>query len=120
MIESITPNSLLLLFWLKIIGWCPSREVIVMNNKIYVEIAEEGQCQDCKDRILKTERSLNESKTDFERAYFGNRHPENGPTVWFGVKIPDQMTNVPDIAKYIAKVFDLEISQTEDITLKNE
>lgn len=76
-------------FWVSLAGWSKGREVRMRNGFAYFEVAEQGHCSICLNRIASVNATIETSglpKSNFSSAYLFDRYPSDGKTLWIGVR----------------------------------
>jgi hypothetical protein len=111
MAENTTMLSGISSFWVDF-GWSKKREAKIIDNYVYLEIAEEGHCEICKSRIRSAYSGLFESSTRYLERYLLDRYPSDANTLWLGIAIPSELTTLEELSVHLTKAFGFEIHNT--------
>ncbi|MEI6378278.1 MAG: hypothetical protein WCO55_01335 [Candidatus Falkowbacteria bacterium] len=109
-------------FWIGIHGWSTEREVRLITENgstwAYLEIAEKGHCGTCRDRICEAEHYLGLFTSDHMGTYLFDRHPGDGPTVWMGFRLADDVLTISQLTTVLEKAFQIKVRHHNNISQK--
>ena len=107
-------------FWIGIQSWSSEREVrLIMDNGAtwaYLEVAEMGHCNTCRDRICECEHYLGLFTPDYSRAFLFDRHPGDGPTIWMGFRLVDDVLTISQLTANLEKAFQIKVRHHSNIS----
>lgn len=98
------------------LGWSKTREVRLLNSKIYLEVAEDGHCETCKLRIRSIIESLNSKNIKHFYSYLHDRYPKDARTLWIGIEIPQEVSDLAGLCYLLVVSLGVTVYDLYDVT----